>query len=72
MPGNWHVRFGGGKLEKGQRYLASFLPYFLFMPRYKGDLVTAHLGWFSAAEVMSIAYLGLFTALALKNSGQRG
>ncbi|MCO6480470.1 MAG: ABC transporter permease [Phaeodactylibacter sp.] len=54
------------------QFLNPYAPGFLFMPRYKGDLVTAHLGWFSAAEVMSIAYLGLFTALALKNSGQRG
>ena len=28
MPGNWHVRFGGGESEKGQQWhLAGFLSY---------------------------------------------
>lgn len=28
MPGNWHVRFGGGESEKGQQWhLVGFLSY---------------------------------------------
>ena len=46
------------------QFLNPYAPGFLFMPRYKGEAIIPHLGWFSGAELMSIAYLGLFTALA--------
>ncbi|MCB0595329.1 MAG: ABC transporter permease [Lewinellaceae bacterium] len=54
------------------QFLNPYAPTFLFMPRYNGEHVGTQLGWLSAAELMSIAYLGLFTAIAFRALGKKG
>ncbi|MCB0582851.1 MAG: ABC transporter permease [Phaeodactylibacter sp.] len=53
------------------QFLNPYAPSFLFMPRYEGEIAAGQLGWLSAAELMSLAYLGLFTALALRALNRR-
>lgn len=54
------------------QFLNPYAPGFLFMPLFKGEALAGHLGWFSPAEAMSIAYLGIFTAFAFRDMEQKG